>query len=91
MQYKHSTSLNNNKEAASPQSGSVFTVLLAGIAIASALSYTLYQILSGPLSSMVRVTNKTSAQIGAQTAISTVVTDAISTFGDCDSDGSIYF
>ena len=44
------------------QSGSVFTILLAGIAIAGALSVVLYSTISGPMSSMVRVTNKTQAK-----------------------------
>ena len=52
------------------QSGSVFTVLLAGIAMAAALSLVLYQTISGPMSSMVRVTNKTAAKAQLQSVSS---------------------
>jgi hypothetical protein len=41
------------KVSARSESGSVFTILLAGIAIAGALSVVLYQTISGPMSSMV--------------------------------------
>ena len=52
------------------QAGSVFTVLLVGIAMASALSLVLYQTISGPMSSMVRVTNDTlDKQAGAKATV----------------------
>ena len=66
--------------------GSVFTVLLAGIAIAGALSVVLYQTISGPMSSMVRVTNKTSAKSQMQSVATIMIMDAVNNMpnnGDC--------
>jgi hypothetical protein len=73
------------------QAGSVFTVLLAGIAMAGALSFVLYQTVSGPMSSMVRVTNKTAAKAQMQSVSSIVIMDAVNqpSNGDCDNDGSV--
>src|SRR5665811_1672175 len=75
----------------SRQSGSVFTVLLVGIAMASALSLVLYQTVSGPMSSMVRVTNKTAAKAQMQAISNIVIMDAVNQAngGDCDADGSV--
>jgi len=55
------------------QRGSVFTVLLAGIAIAGALSVVLYQTISGPMSSMVRVQSKTSAKAQMQSIANIII------------------
>src|ERR1035437_10830257 len=73
------------------ESGSVFTVLLAGIAIAAALSVVLYQTISGPMSSMVRVTNKTAAKSQMQSVGSIVIMSAVNQAngGDCDADSSV--
>lgn len=73
------------------ESGSVFTVLLAGIAMASALSVVLYQTISGPMSSMVRVTNKTASKTQMQSVTSILIMDAVNqgNNGDCDADGSV--
>jgi len=73
------------------QSGSVFTVLLAAIAMAGALSFVMYQTVSGPMSSMVRVTNKTSAKSQMMSVSSIVIMDALNqaSGGDCDADGSV--
>jgi hypothetical protein len=68
------------------QRGSVFTVLLAGIAIAGALSVVLYQTISGPMSSMVRVSNKTSTKSQMQAIANIIVMDAVNNMpngGDC--------
>ena len=58
------------------ESGSVFTVLLGAVAMAGALSVILYQTMSGPMSSMVRITNKTSAKTQMQSVSSIVIMDA---------------
>lgn len=55
------------------QSGSVFTILLAGIAMAAALSVVLYSTISGPMSSMVRVMNKTQAKSQMQSIASIII------------------
>lgn len=70
--------MNNRNE-----SGSVFTVLLASIAIAGALTAILYQTLSGPLASMVRVANKTEARTQLEADGNLLVIGA----ADCDGDG----
>src|SRR5580704_15511230 len=72
------------------QSGSVFTILMAGIAIAAALGVVLYQTISGPMSSMVRITNKTQAKAQMQSIASIVIMDAINNMpnnGDCTGTG----
>ncbi|MCK5554758.1 MAG: hypothetical protein KAI76_00830, partial [Alphaproteobacteria bacterium] len=73
------------------QSGSIFTVLLAGITMAGALSVVLYQNISGPLSSSVRVTNKNAAKTQIQSVSSIVIINAVQQTdnGDCDADGSV--
>lgn len=73
------------------QSGSIFTILLAGIAMASALSLVLYQTISGPMASMARMTNKTAAKSQMQSVANIVIMDAANQAdnGDCDGDGSV--
>ncbi len=73
------------------QSGSVFTVLLAGVAMAGALSIVVYQIMSGPMASMVRVGNKTMAKTQLHSVSNIMIMDALNqaASGDCDSDGSV--
>ncbi|HEX3885406.1 MAG TPA: hypothetical protein VHW66_22320 [Stellaceae bacterium] len=74
------------------QSGSVFTILLAAIAIGAALSTVLYSTISGPMSSMVRVTNKTQAKSQMQSVASIIIMDAINNLpnnGDCASAGFV--
>ncbi|MBU6475989.1 MAG: hypothetical protein KGQ70_08485, partial [Alphaproteobacteria bacterium] len=65
----------------------MFTVLLAGIAIAGVLSVVLYQTISGPMSSMVRVNNVTSAKSQMQSIGSIIIMNAVNLAnnGDCDS------
>src|ERR1700722_18201511 len=80
------------KVGARSESGSVFTVLLAGIAIAAALSVVMYQTISGPMSSMVRVTNKTTAKSQMQSVASIVIMDAANNLpnnGDCAGAGYV--
>jgi hypothetical protein len=72
------------------QSGSVFTILMAGIAIAAALGVVLYQTISGPMSSMVRITNKTQAKAQMQSIASIIIMDAVNNMpnnGDCSGTG----
>jgi len=74
------------------QKGSVFTVLLAGVAMAGTLSVILYQVISGPMASVVRVSNKTAAKNQLQSISSIIIMDAIGLTdngGDCDNDGYI--
>ena len=80
------------------QSGSVFTILLAGIAIAGALSVVLYSTISGPMSSMVRVTNKTQAKSQMLSVASIDIMSASNasgslptpwTNGNCDGNGYV--
>lgn len=75
--------------------GSVFTVLLAGIAIAGALSIVLYQTVSGPMSSMMRVNSQASLKMQLQAIGNIVIMDAANqsgvgppawSNGDCDGD-----
>lgn len=79
------------KPDANPESGSVLTVLLVGVGMAAALSLVLYHTVSGPMSSMVRITNKTSAKSQMQTAANIVIMDAFNqpSNGDCDGDGAV--
>jgi len=72
----------------SSQKGSVFTVLLAGVAMAGTLSVILYQVISGPMASVVRVSNKTAAKNQLQSISNIIIMDAINfeKGGDCDSD-----
>lgn len=81
----------DNQRRTNPESGSVFTMLLAGIGMAGALSLVLYQTVSGPMSSMVRVTNKTSAKSQMNSVSSIVIMDALNqaNSGDCDADGNV--
>ena len=65
------------KDRPRSESGSVFTILLAGIAIAAAISVVLYQTVSGPMSSMVRVQNKTSAKAQMQSIGSIVIMSSV--------------
>ena len=67
------------------QRGNVFTILLGGVAFAGALSYIVYQTLSGPVASMVRVTHGTAAQAQMHGLARSVVVDTLSQ-GDCDDD-----
>jgi endosialidase-like protein len=72
------------------ESGSVFTILMAGIAIAAALSAVLYSTISGPVSSMVRITNKTQAKAQMQSIASIIIMDAVNNMpnnGDCSGTG----
>ncbi len=73
------------------QSGSVFTVLLAGVAMAGALSVVVYQIMSGPMASMVRVGNKTMTKTQLHSVSNIMIMDALNqpASGDCDADGSV--
>lgn len=73
------------------EKGSVFTVLLAGVALAAMLSVVLYQVISGPMASLVRVSNKTAAKNQLQSVGSIAIMDAINqtSGGDCDEDGNI--
>ncbi|MCK5518527.1 MAG: hypothetical protein KAI61_03855, partial [Alphaproteobacteria bacterium] len=87
MQNKTSDSIRKPKR----QSGSIFTVLLAGIAMAGALSVVLYQNISGPMSSSIRITNKNAAKTQLQSVSSIVIINATNQTddGDCDADGSV--
>ena len=78
-----------NKISINSQSGSVFTLLLAGVAMAAAISYVLYQTMSGPISSMVRVSDRVTAKSQSQSVSNIVISDAVNNAGDCDADGTV--
>jgi len=64
---------------------------MAGIAIAAALSAVLYSTISGPMSSMVRISNKTQAKAQMQSIASIIIMDAINNMpnnGDCTGAGT---
>ncbi len=71
--------------------GSVFTVLLGALAISAALSVATYQLMTGPVASMSRLTKKTAADTQMLTVSKIVIMDAVNQAagGDCDSDSSV--
>ncbi len=73
------------------QSGSVFTVLLGGIALTAALGVTTYQLFTGPVSSVVRITQKSLADTQLLSIAKIAIMDATNQAagGDCDADGFI--
>lgn len=75
----------------SGQSGSVFTVLLAGIGLTAALSLTTYSIFTGPVSSISRITQKAMADTQMLAISKIAIMDAANqaAAGDCDADGFI--
>ena len=73
------------------QKGNVVAILLGGVALTGTLSYMFYQVLSGPLASMSRITKSTAAQTEMLALSKSVVVAAVNqaASGDCDADGSI--
>lgn len=70
--------------------GNVFTVLLGGMMLAGALSAMMYQTLSGPLSSMTRVTRSTAASMQSANLAKALLVSAGNQAGaDCDADGAL--
>jgi hypothetical protein len=82
---------NRRKTDPNSESGSVFTVLLAGIAIAGAMSVVLYSTMSGPMSSMVRVTNRTQAKSQMQAIANIIIMSALNqaNSGSCENNGFV--
>lgn len=70
------------------QSGSAVTVLMGGVAVLAMLSFGVYQLVSGPLTSMSRVTQKN--QVNNHLAgIAAIAAIDATNIGDCDDDGFI--
>lgn len=74
--------------------GNVFTILLGGVVLASALSYMMYQTMAGPVASMSRVTKIAAAKSQMASLSSAVIGDAVNVIAntarqsaaDCDAD-----
>ena len=73
------------------QKGNVLTVLLSAVVLAGVLSFTVYHVMSGPLASAVRVSNKISADDQILSVSRSIITASVdqANSGDCDSDGSV--
>ena len=72
------------------EKGSILTVLLLAVGMVGTLGVVMYQLVSGPLSSMVRVMNNTTTKTQIHSVASIVIMDAVNPgVGDCDFDGSI--
>lgn len=73
------------------EKGSVFTVLMVGLGMAATLSVVTYQILSGPVASVARVTQHNLAKNQMITINRIALMDAVlqASNGDCDADGYI--
>lgn len=73
------------------EKGSVFTVLMVGLGMAATLSIVTYQILSGPVASVARVTQHNLAKNQMITINRIALMDAVlqASNGDCDTDGYI--
>lgn len=71
--------------------GSVFTVLMVGIGMAATLSIAAYQLLTGPIASVSRVTQHNLAKNQMITINRIALMDAVlqPSSGDCDSDGYV--
>lgn len=70
------------------ESGSAVTVLMGGVAVLAMLSFGVYQLVSGPLTSMSRVTQKN--QVNNHLAgIAAIAAIDAANIGDCDDDGFI--
>lgn len=73
------------------ESGSVFTVLMVGVGMAATLSIATYQLLSGPVASVARVTQHNLARNQMISINRIALMDAVlqPSNGDCDTDGYI--
>ena len=83
--------MSKNKDIRSGQSGSIFTILMGGIAVVAVLSLAAYQLISGPLASASRITQNNLVKSQLSTIASIAVMDAsnMASSGDCDADGYI--
>lgn len=73
------------------KSGSVVTVMLGGVALLAAISFTAYQFIAGPLAVSAKVTQNNNVKAHQAMIGRTVITDAsgLTDGGDCDLDGFI--
>jgi hypothetical protein len=72
--------------------GNVFTMLLGGIALTALLSFAIFQTISGPIKTMVKVTNDTMTDVQIHTSTRGMVMNLVNNdTADCDSDGSLEF
>ena len=81
----------NLSSARSAENGSIFTVLLGGIAMIGLISIALFQMMSGPLTAASKITqqNLIKAQLLTNSRIAIVDAAKQSANGDCDSDSYI--
>lgn len=67
-------------------------MLLGGIALTALLSFAIFQTISGPIKTMVKVTNDTMTDVQIHTSTRGMVMNLVNNdTGDCDSDGSLEF
>ena len=83
--------MSKNKDIRSGQSGSIFTILMGGIAMVALVSLAAYQTISGPVASASHVTQLTMARSQLASIGSMTIMDAANqaSSGDCDADGHI--
>ena len=68
--------------------GGVFSFLLGGVALLAVVTFGLYQVLSGPVTSGARVQGTLLAQHQLMTNARIASADAVEVIGDCDGDGA---
>lgn len=73
------------------QKGSVVTVLMGGVALLAALTFTAYQFISGPLSTTAKVTQNNQVKFQQAMIAKSIMMDVpnLAEDGDCDLDGYI--
>lgn len=71
------------------EKGSVFTVLLGGIALVGILTVAGYNLLTGPVATTAKVTLKSLAEQQMYTTSRVIMTNANASSGDCDADGFV--
>lgn len=71
------------------EKGSVFTVLLGGIALVGILTVAGYNMLTGPVATTAKVTLKSMAEQQMYTTSRVIMTNANASSGDCDADGFV--
>lgn len=69
--------------------GSAFTVLLGGVVLIGVLSFTAYRVISGPVASMVKTSNKRMTDLQFITTARMIIMDSVDNDSDCDSDGYV--
>jgi hypothetical protein len=78
--------MNINTKSIYNENGSIFTVLLGGIAMVALISLAAYQLMSGPLASASRLTQNNMVNTQLPSIGHIAIMDAAN-IGDCDADG----